>query len=68
MIFDLFLQMMGPMGNPPPHSRGYRNSATISSQPTVYQRAPDPVPQFKGPIITVFVGKYLKNRLTLNRN
>lgn len=52
--------MMGPMGGhpPPPHvPRGvYRNSATISSQPTVYQRPPDPVPQFKGPIITVFVG------------
>lgn len=59
--------MMGPMGNAPPHSRGYRNSATISSQPTVYQRQPDPVPQFKGPIITVFVGKYLKiNCPTIN--
>ncbi|TMW46950.1 hypothetical protein DOY81_007971 [Sarcophaga bullata] len=48
--------MMGPMVNPPPHTRYNRNSATISSQPTVYQRPPDPVPQFKGPIITVFVG------------
>lgn len=48
---------------PPPHmmppipsARNYRSSATISSQPTVYQRIPDPVPQFRGPIITVFVG------------
>jgi len=44
---------MQNMGNPP---RNFRNSATISSQPTVYHRPPEPQPQFRGPIITVFVG------------
>lgn len=43
---------------PAPSVRNYRGTATISSQPTVYQRIPDPVPQFRGPIITVFVGMY----------
>lgn len=49
--------MRPPMVNPPASvHRGYRNSATIISQPTVYQRPPDLSPQFSGPIITVFVG------------
>lgn len=47
---------MGPITNPPPIVRPYRNTATISSQPTVYQRPPEPAPQFQGPVITVFVG------------
>lgn len=46
------IQLMPPI--PPP--RSYRNSATISSQPTVYHRPPEPQPQFRGPVITVFVG------------
>lgn len=49
---------MPPLTTPPPPTRPtFRSAATISSQPTVYSRVEPIVPQYKGPIITVFVGK-----------
>lgn len=57
-IFSTFQMISGSSMSTPPPRATYRAGPTINQRPQMYMRPPaEPViPQYEGPIITVFVG------------